>query len=385
MPYNKSTCPSPATLMHSPESRATCWWARWPMPARTRRPSSARLPRSKSAHRCEQYVALAAAAWLSCVFARPENAVARNDPSAGAAYSRPTPAPDPCPSSSAIAGNSAMGNPKVMAIEVGGEDRLDRVLALHEPEPVDDRGPADRRVLVRRRRRLHPPHERDHDEERDDVDEERARRLDREDQDAGEPPARPSPATVPNPASSAFDDGSSPGGQQARRPRGHGGPVERVEAGGERREHVERPQQRLVAASRSHAISADITARIACITMTNRRRSTASANAPPTIGNTNTGHERAEPQQTDRERRMRQLVDLERHDGRHDLVAEVRDRLADEEQAEVARLAERREVHEMLAESRDDAAFGDRARESKRAVGPHRPSPRQRYRMGGRI
>ena len=69
-------------------------------------------------------------------------------------------------------------------------------------------------------------------------------------------------------------------------------------------------------------------------------------------------HERAEAQQTDRERRMRQLVDLERHDGRHDLVAEVGDGLPDEEQAEVARLAERGDVHEVLAEARHDAALG---------------------------
>ena len=47
------------------------------------------------------------------------------------------------------------------------------------------------------------------------------------------------------------------------------------------------------------------------------------------------------------------LVDLERHDGRDDLVAEVRDRLAQEQQAEVARLAERGEIHEVPARTRE--------------------------------
>ena len=65
------------------------------------------------------------------------------------------------------------------------------------------------------------------------------------------------------------------------------------------------------------------------------------------------GHERAEAEQPDRERRVRQLEDLERHDRRHDLVAEVRDRLPQEQQAEVAGLAERREVHEVPARTRE--------------------------------
>ena len=65
------------------------------------------------------------------------------------------------------------------------------------------------------------------------------------------------------------------------------------------------------------------------------------------------GDERAEAEQPDREGRVRQLEDLERHDGRHDLVAEVRDRLPQEQQAEVARLAERGEVHEVPARTRE--------------------------------
>ncbi len=69
-------------------------------------------------------------------------------------------------------------------------------------------------------------------------------------------------------------------------------------------------------------------------------------------------HERTETEQADRERRVRQLVDLERHDGRHDLVAEVGDGLPDEEQPEVARLVERGEVHEVLARASDDAPLG---------------------------
>ena len=66
-------------------------------------------------------------------------------------------------------------------------------------------------------------------------------------------------------------------------------------------------------------------------------------------------HQLAEPQQADRERRVREGVDLERHDDVHDLVAEVRDRLPQEQQAEVARRAERREVHEVPACAREEA------------------------------
>ena len=95
-------------------------------------------------------------------------------------------------------------------------------------------------------------------------------------------------AKVPKPASSALADGSSSG--SSRR-------AGQVSSAG--RLNVYRPADRKAKTYSGHssgvlrealsAISSDIPASATLVTITSRRRSIASAAAPPTIGNTNTG------------------------------------------------------------------------------------------------
>jgi len=89
-------------------------------------------------------------------------------------------------------------------------------------------------------------------------------------------------------------------------------------------------------------------ARIAWVAIVSFRRSSASANAPPTIGKTK-GHEFHEPEHAHRERRPGEVVDLERDHDRDDLVAEVGDRPSDEQVPEVVRDPERCDVDEVPA------------------------------------
>ena len=67
------------------------------------------------------------------------------------------------------------------------------------------------------------------------------------------------------------------------------------------------------------------------------------------------GDERGEAQQPDCEVRSGDLEYLERDRDRDDLVAEVRDAVPEEEQPEVARDPERRQVHQMAPRAFQDA------------------------------
>ena len=231
-------------------------------------------------------------------FARPETSVARNAPAAGAAYSRPE--HDLLPLDPAELQRHRRQQrdrePEDHRVQVGQEHRLERALALQEAEPVLDRLPADLVLLVARRRRPHPRDLRDHDQERDRVEHERAGRL--RSWPAGCPPrpARASSRACRTRPRARSPTAAAPGRAAARATCRERRPVERVQPGRDEREDVQRPQQRLVE-ERVHAPSASRQRPPAprASTIASRRRSSASANAPPTIGKTNTGTSSASP------------------------------------------------------------------------------------------
>ncbi len=64
-------------------------------------------------------------------------------------------------------------------------------------------------------------------------------------------------------------------------------------------------------------------------------------------------HQLNEPEHPHRQRRVRELEDLVRHDHRHDLVAHVRDRPPDEQRPELRRDPQRRQVHQVPAGTRE--------------------------------
>jgi hypothetical protein len=66
-------------------------------------------------------------------------------------------------------------------------------------------------------------------------------------------------------------------------------------------------------------------------------------------------HERAEAQQADGERRVGQIVELDRDGDKGDLAADVRDRLAGPQTPERRRVAERREVERSAAQQAAEA------------------------------
>ena len=82
----------------------------------------------------------------------------------------------------------------------------------------------------------------------------------------------------------------------------------------------------------------------ASVSRTMRRRSTASASAPPTNDMTRIGTSSVRLTRPDHQRRVAQRVRLERHRDVGDHGAGERHRLADEQQPEVAEVAQRRDV-----------------------------------------
>ena len=84
-------------------------------------------------------------------------------------------------------------------------------------------------------------------------------------------------------------------------------------------------------------------------------------------------HELGEPEQADDERRVRQLVDLERDRDERDHRARERDALADEQQPEVAVASERAEVEREGAEQTAHDAPAYEPGRSGRGPGSLRP------------
>ncbi len=151
-------------------------------------------------------------------------------------------------------------------------------------------------------------------------------------------------ANVPNPASSALDDGKQLRFEQASRPGVERGPIERVQPRGQEGEHVQRPQQRCASGGverhqqrhpRKHHVGDDHEPapvhRVGGRTPDDREHED--------------GHQLDQTEHADREDRARDREDLERHDHLNDRVAEVRHAVADEQAAVLARYPQRRHVY----------------------------------------
>jgi hypothetical protein len=238
-------------------------------------------------------------------------------------------------------------------VEVGEEHRLQGALSREEAEPVLDRFPAHLDLVIRRWRRPHARDLRHHDQERDSVEHECACGFDRREQDAcgNRPEHRVKRSEARFQRERRRQDVLV---EESRGPRVECRPVEGVDAGRDECEQVQRPEHRLVERGvhgHQHRHHGE-----------DRVRGQREAAALEGIGERASddrededGDELCEADQTDRERRASDLVDLERDDHHDDLVAEVRDGPADEQLPELCGDLKWRQVDQVITSASEQA------------------------------
>ena len=162
--------------------------------------------------------------------------------------------------------------------------------------------------------------------------------------------------------------------EEPRRPGVERGPRERDETRREEGEHVEGPEHGLGEQGVAHHRErergeGDVRPRRQAPTLERvRERATDD-------GGDEDGDELDEPDEADREDGSGQLVDLERHDDRDDLITEARDRPPEEQPSELPGDPERRRVDRVAPEPREESAH---ARAAARTISRH-SSTRSRW------
>ena len=289
-----------------------------------------------------------AAPWRWTWPVQPLVAVAISDPTAGAAKRRPS-APAP-PRSEATAGKSASGIPKSIATMSTAYVPMSSGRRAGVAGALDDAAPARGLRLGRRRDGAHHPERDERDDEGRHVDAVGGGEADRGDEDAGD-----------------GGPGDHPDRHAKRRERAGGGhlvaldeargerlerralePVEHRHDGGEHEDHPEPRLRRSAFTTRA----ADAPANASSVICIIRRRSTASAMRAADQRAPQERHELDGAQEADDERRVADLVGLERERDVGDHRAQERDALADEEQPEVAVPPKRPDVHRGPVSSR---------------------------------
>ena len=258
------------------------------------------------------------------------------------------------------------GDPEDHRDQVDVERALEDLLPPEEPKALTDRRPPDREPFRRRRRRTHPRQREDHAEGARGVQEVRPSHPVLVDQQAGEDRAGDRGRLVIHDLEGERGceeiGREQPGGPCAERRR-----VERVRRGPHEREREQDPHLRV----RAESVHGQRDREDGDRPLRDHEESPALDRVGDRAAHDRKDDQRqhlGEGEETDHRGRPRDVVDLERDRDERDLRPELRDRLPDEEAAEVGGDLERREVDPVAAESPEPAGVPGLRRHRRRKL-----------------